>query len=100
MVFFSSFSAPDLAHCPMQGPQAFEKTLAPSSSNVLINPSLWMVCLTCSDPGVIVKVALIPKFLSSACLAMDADLDMSSYEIFLLRVYIRGILGYIIYRIH
>ena len=36
IVFFSSFSDPSLDHCPMQGPHALAKTLAPSFSKSLI----------------------------------------------------------------
>ena len=62
----------------MQGPQAFEKISAPSSSNISTNPSLSIVCLTCSEPGVIVNLAFVFNPLSTACLAIEADLEISS----------------------
>ena len=43
MVFFSAFSAPTLAHIPIQGPHAFAKTVAPMLLNTSKNPSLSMV---------------------------------------------------------
>ena len=46
-------------HCPIHGPQALVKILVDSNfSKVSINPSLSAVYLTCSDPGLIPKIAL------------------------------------------
>ena len=78
MVFFSPLSAPSLSHWPIHGPQAFENTLAPMLLNILIKPSLSIVYLTCSDPGVIVYFDLAIILLSKACLAIDEALDISS----------------------
>ena len=64
----------------MQGPQAFEKISAPSCSKVSIKPSLSIVCLTCSDPGVIVNRAFVLNPLFTAWLAIETDLEISSYE--------------------
>ena len=64
----------------MQGPQAFAKISAPNFSKIFIKPSLSIVCLTCSEPGVIVNLAFVFSPLSIACCAIDADLDMSSYD--------------------
>ena len=66
----------------MQGPHALANTFAPNNSKVSIKPSLFNVCLTCSEPGVIVKSAFVVKPLSIACLAIEEDLDISSYEEF------------------
>ena len=43
MEFFSSLSAPCLAHCPIQGPHALASTTPPISSKVLTRPSRSMV---------------------------------------------------------
>ena len=79
-MFFSSFSAPSLSHIPIQGPQAFAKTVAPILLNVSKNPSLSIVNLTCSEPGVIVKCDFNSKPFSVTCLAKLTALLMSSYE--------------------
>ena len=80
IVFLSSFSAPSLSHIPIQGPQAFAKTVAPILSKVSINPSRSIVYLTNSEPGVIVKCDLVFKFFSDTCFAKDAAREISSYE--------------------
>ncbi|MNY08143.1 hypothetical protein D3C86_1409820 [compost metagenome] len=77
-MFFSCFSAPSRAHCPIQGPQALAKTLPPISSKVFKNPSLSTVNLTCSDPGVMVYSAFTSRFFSFACFAIEAALAISS----------------------
>ena len=78
IVFLSSFSAPSLDHCPIQGSQAFANTFAPSVLNSSMKPSLSIVCLTCSDPGVMVNSALVDRPNLLACLAIDTERDMSS----------------------
>ena len=40
MEFFSCLSAPALAHCPIQGPQALVKIVASKSSKISSKPSL------------------------------------------------------------
>ena len=50
-----AFSSPFLSsrlHCPMQGPQAFASTVAPTSSNADVTLSRSIVARICSDPGV------------------------------------------------
>ena len=78
MVFFSCLSAPDLAHCPIQGPQALVNMVASKSSKISSKPSLSAVKRTCSEPGLIPKVAFVANFLSTACLAIEAARDKSS----------------------
>src|SRR5690606_2961650 len=78
----SSALPPYLSHIPIHGPHALANTVAPILLNVSINPSRSIVYLTCSEPGVMVKLALVFSFLSDTCLASDAALDMSSYEEF------------------
>ena len=78
MAFFSCLSAPALAHCPIQGPQALVNMVASKSSKISSKPSRSAVKRTCSDPGLIPKVALVTSFLSTACLAMEAARDKSS----------------------
>ncbi len=39
-------------HWPIQGPQAFARTVAPICSKVSMNPSRFMVLKIRSDPGV------------------------------------------------
>jgi hypothetical protein len=68
IVFLSCFSAPTLSHIPIQGPQAFAKTLAQSLSKVLRKPSLSIVKRTCSEPGVMVNSAFVFKFFSTLAL--------------------------------
>ena len=76
--FFSFFSSSGLFHCPMHGPHAFARTVAPISISESICPSLSIVPLICSDPGVTSRgiFDLIP--LAFACSAKLAALDMSS----------------------
>ena len=47
-----------LSHCPIHGPHALASTMAPISLNGLSNPSLSMVALICSEPGVTVNWVL------------------------------------------
>src|SRR5699024_6077132 len=67
---------------PIHGPHALVKMVAFSSSNDFRRPSLSAVYRTCSDPGLIPNSALVTSPFSTACLAMDAALDKSSYEEF------------------
>ena len=78
IVFFSWFSAPARAHWPIHGPQAFANTSAPNCSKISIKPSLSIVYLTCSEPGVIVNLAFVLSPLSTACFAIDAAREISS----------------------
>ena len=64
----------------MHGPHALVKILASKSSNISRSPSLSAVYLTCSDPGLIPNSAFVINFLSTACFAILAALERSSYE--------------------
>src|SRR5437763_1239006 len=88
------------AFCLYQQPQAFQVSALPCRkwikqlqplrirvhdhvnifSKVLRNPSLSTVYLTCSDPGVMVNSDLAFSPLLMACVAMEADLEISSYD--------------------
>ncbi len=79
ILFFGAFiGSLYLAHCPIQGPQALVKMVALRSSNIFKIPSLSVVYLTCSLPGLIPNSALVVSPLSTACFAIDAALDKSS----------------------
>ena len=79
MEFFSCFSAPSRAHCPIQGPQALVNILVPSSLlKVSIKPSRSAVYLTCSEPGFIPKIALGAIPFSTASATIEAALVKSS----------------------
>ena len=79
IVFFSCLSAPFLSHCPIQGPHALVNILVDSNFlNVSINPSLSAVKRTCSEPGLIPKVAFGFKPLLTASSTIDAALVKSS----------------------
>mmetsp|Transcript_9808 Transcript_9808/g.26683 ORF Transcript_9808/g.26683 Transcript_9808/m.26683 type:complete len:321 (-) Transcript_9808:629-1591(-) len=67
-------------HWPMHGPHAFARTVPPTFSKISVSPSLVMVALICSLPGLMANgtLALIPA--ARACLATLAALVMSSYE--------------------
>ncbi|MNE30387.1 hypothetical protein D3C81_2020430 [compost metagenome] len=52
------------------------------SSNVFNKPSRSAVKRTCSEPGLIPNSALVINPLSTACLAIEAARDKSSYEEF------------------
>src|SRR5690606_4095721 len=80
IVFFSCLSAPSLSHCPIQGPQALVNTFVPNFSKVSMMPSLSMVYLICSDPGLIPNSAFGVIFLSNACCTIDTARDISSYD--------------------
>ena len=67
-------------HWPMQGPQAFAMTLAPTDSSAAIWPSRWIVALTASEPGVTRKSTAAPTPCSAACRATLAARETSSYE--------------------
>ncbi len=82
MVFLSSLSNSGLDHCPIQGPHAFAKTVAPISFSELIWPSLSIVPRICSEPGVTRSGTLDFIPLALACSAKLAALDMSSYDEF------------------
>ena len=45
-----------------------------------MKPSRSIVFLTCSDPGVIVNLDFKTTPLFTACLAIEAALDISSYD--------------------
>ena len=63
----------------MQGPQALVKILADSNFlNVSIKPSRSAVYLTCSDPGLIPKIALGLTPLFTASSTMEAARVKSS----------------------
>ena len=83
MEFFSPFSEPSLSHWPIHGPQALVKILA--FSNFLKEskkPSLSAVNFTCSEPGLIPKIAFGFTPFAKASSTMEAALDKSSYEEF------------------
>ena len=82
IVFFSFFSDPSRFHWPMHGPQAFAKIFAPSFSKTSRYPSRSTVNLTCSEPGVTVKDDWALNPASFACFAIEAALEISSYEEF------------------
>ena len=67
-------------HWPMQGPQAFAKTVAPSFSSLSRIPSRWIVARTCSEPGVISNGILSLAPAAMAWSAISAMRPMSSYE--------------------
>ena len=54
--------------------------VASSCSNASKIPSRATVNLTCSEPGLIPNSALVLSPFSTACFAIDAALDKSSYE--------------------
>src|SRR5690606_29399243 len=72
--------APTRAHIPIHGPQALVNIVASRSVNVSSSPSRSAVYRTCSEPGLIPKSALVTNPLSTACLAIDAARDRSSYD--------------------
>ena len=77
--FFSCFSAPSLSHCPIQGPQALVKIIEFSNFlKVSIRPSLSAVNLTCSEPGLIPKIAFGFTPFATASSTIEAALDKSS----------------------
>ena len=80
IVFLSCFSAPILSHIPIHGPHAFAKTVAPICANISKKPSLSMVYLTSSLPGVMVNSAFVFKPFSATCFARLAARLISSYE--------------------
>ena len=82
---FPPLSSPVLSplfHCPMQGPQAFARTVAPTSSNVPCSPSRSIVARINSLPGVTRNGTLLFSPAALACSAMEATRDMSSYDEF------------------
>jgi len=78
IVFFSPGSIPCRFHCPIQGPQALASTFPPIFVNTSSCPSLSIVALICSDPGVITNSDLAFNPLDAASFAMFADLSISS----------------------
>src|SRR3972149_1775559 len=52
MVFGSPFFSSGLLHCPIHGPQAFARTVAPIDLRDSIWPSRSIVARICSEPGV------------------------------------------------
>src|SRR5688500_9276348 len=71
-----------LLHWPIHGPQAFAKTVPPISLRAFICPSLSIVALIISDPGVTKREVLVLAPFRSACSAIPDALDISSYEEF------------------
>ncbi len=67
-----------LLHWPIHGPQAFAKTVAPISLRACICPSLSIVALIISDPGVTKREVLVLAPFLSACCAIPDALDISS----------------------
>src|SRR5690606_22640157 len=80
--FFSSPFLSLRSHWPIHGPHALVKMVAPSFSKTSKSPSLSAVYRICSEPGFIPKSLFGFNFLSTACCAMEAALDKSSYEEF------------------
>jgi hypothetical protein len=80
MVFCSPFFNSGLLHWPMQGPHAFARTFAPISFSSCICPSLSMVALINSEPGVTCNGIYVLIPFAFACSAISAALDISSYE--------------------
>src|SRR5437764_14337274 len=70
----------DRAHCPMQGPQALAKTVAPIASRSARRPSRSMVARTCSDPGVTRSGVRARSPWAAAWRATLAARVMSSYD--------------------
>jgi hypothetical protein len=66
------------SHWPMQGPQAFARTVPPMASRSASSPSRSTVARTCSEPGVIRSGDLARKPCAAAWRAIDAALVMSS----------------------
>ena len=62
----------------MQGPQALARTVAPIASKSFRYPSLSIVALVTSEPGVTIKGIFAFKPLLAASLAIYAALPMSS----------------------
>jgi hypothetical protein len=62
----------------MQGPQALASINPPTSVNVFSCPSLSIVALTCSEPGVIVNCDLAFNPFDNASLAILAERSISS----------------------
>src|SRR3954453_5968064 len=58
MVLGTPFADGGRAHWQIQGPQALASTVAPMASRSASRPSLLMVALICSDPGVISRSVL------------------------------------------
>ncbi len=65
------------SHWPIHGPQALAKTIAPFEVNVSIKPSLSIVALICSEPGVTKNGIFGFKPAFSACLTNETALDIS-----------------------
>lgn len=63
--------------CPMQGPQAFANTVAPTSWSWLVIWSRSMVARICSEPGVQRNGTLVFRPAAFACLARSATLVFS-----------------------
>ncbi len=66
------------AHCPMHGPQALARTVAPMRSKSASRPSRSMVARTCSLPGVIISSVRQRRPAAAAWRAMLAARVMSS----------------------
>ena len=65
-------------HCPIHGPQAFASTVAPIASKSFKYPSLSIVALVCSDPGVTIKGTFDFNPFFAASRAINAALPISS----------------------
>ena len=79
MEFLSFFSAPSLFHWPIHGPQALVNIRVESNLlNVSRIPSLSAVNLTCSEPGLMPRMAFGWISFFTASSTIDAALDKSS----------------------
>ena len=65
-------------HCPMHGPHALARTVAPMALRSSIWPSRRMVAKIWSEPGVTRNVLFAFRPCSLACRAMCAERLMSS----------------------
>ena len=71
-------SISSLFHCPIHGPHAFARTVAPIASRSFKYPSLSIVALVISDPGVTISGTLDFKPFLAASLAIKAARPISS----------------------
>ena len=82
IVLLSPSSISSRFHCPIHGPQAFARTVAPIASRSFKYPSLSIVALVISDPGVTISGTFDLSPFLAASLAIKAALPMSSYDEF------------------
>ena len=80
MVFGLLVSSLGRSHCPMQGPQAFARTVAPIASRSASRPSRSIVARICSDPGVMRSSIFALRPCAFAWRATEAARVMSSYD--------------------